>query len=84
METKNNTLEGNLGRQSMAAKTPLNSQITCVDDITTSDLLDGCIVEVLATKLVHHTAKGVFFVQCGRITVGGKMEIATIIDVSSV
>jgi len=63
----------------MAAKTPLNSQITCVDDITTSDLLDGCIVEVLATKLVHHTAKGVFFVQCGRITVGGKMEIATLL-----
>jgi hypothetical protein len=38
----NNTLGGNLGRQVMAAKTLRNRQISCIDDITTSDLFNGC------------------------------------------
>ena len=51
----------------MAANTPRNNQITCIDDIATHDLLDmicwmGVLVG-LAPKLVHHTMKAVFFLQ---------------------
>jgi len=69
----------------MAANTPRNNQITCIDDIATHDLFDmicwmGVLVG-LAPKLVHHTMKAVFFLQIRQNhCMWGKIDVATIID----
>jgi hypothetical protein len=44
----------------MAANTPRNNQITCIDDITTHDLLDGCFGGVGAEARPSYDESGIF------------------------
>ena len=71
-------------RQSTAPKTPSNNETTWIDDITTSDLLDGCTVMDVGDVARPSYDESVIIRaiqqnQCMRIR-----EIATIIEVSTV